>query len=159
MKHILHIILSHIKDSKDLLEELKHLDIPPGAKLFTADVTSLYTNIDTNTRLDAFQKILQNYHDLIPTNFLKETTLQLLMDNKIFSFGDMHWLQLQGTAMGTPAAPFYSIFTFSYHKNRHILNTFCSNITYYKHVWLDMDDTSWSNFKNKLDQFGNMLKT
>ena len=34
------------------------------------------------------------------------------------------WLQTQGTAMGTPAAPLYSILTFGYHENTSILNTF-----------------------------------
>jgi hypothetical protein len=52
------------------------------------------------------------------------------MNNNIFSFGNTFWLQLQGTAMGTPAAPLYSIITYGYHKNTQILPTFNDKLLY-----------------------------
>jgi hypothetical protein len=82
--------------------------------------------MDTTTGIQAMQHLLELYHEHIPTNFPRGfflTTLEIVMKNNIFSFGDTFWLQLQGTAMGTPAAPLYSIITYGVHENTHILTT------------------------------------
>jgi hypothetical protein len=85
------------------------------------------------------------------------------MNNNIFSFGDTYWQQLQGSAMGTPAAPLYSITTYGYFENMRILNTFHRNLLYYKRYiddifgfWVDMPETTWEDFKQTLDQFGQL---
>jgi len=118
MKELLHLIPSYIKNSTELIKDLQCLNLPRGAKLFTADATSMYTNIDTTTGLQTFTKLFERYKDHIPNSFPKEfflETLKIIMNNNIFSFGDTYWQQLQGTAMGTPAAPLYSIITYGYH--------------------------------------------
>ncbi len=85
------------------------------------------------------------------------------MENNIFKFGDTYWLQTQGTAMGIPVAPLYSIITFGVHENTTILNKFQSNLLYYKWfiddifgIWIDKAETTqmsysngsqWDNFK------------
>jgi hypothetical protein len=58
MKQLLYLIPSYIKDSMALLQQLDSLELPPGAKLFTADTSSMYTNIDTTTGIDALSKLL-----------------------------------------------------------------------------------------------------
>jgi hypothetical protein len=50
------------------------------------------------------------------------------MNNNIFSFGDTYWLQINGTPMGTPAAPLYSIITFGHHENTSILQIIITKI-------------------------------
>jgi len=50
------------------------------------------------------------------------------MNTNIFTFGDTFWHQLNGNAMGTPAAPLYSILTFRHYENSTILHTFHSNL-------------------------------
>jgi hypothetical protein len=57
MKDLLHLIPSYIRDSKPLIEELKQLQIPHDAKLFTAYATAMYTNINTSLRIQAFQDL------------------------------------------------------------------------------------------------------
>ena len=87
--------------------------------------------IDVDTGLLAFQTLFSTYKDLIPPTFPTEMflyTLETVMKNNVFTFGDTFWLQLKGTAMGTPAAPLYSIITFGMHENRHIFNQFQRNI-------------------------------
>jgi len=94
------------------------------------------------------------------------------MDNNIFKFGDTYWLQTQGTAMGTPAAPLYSIITFGYFENTSILPTFKPNLLYYKRfiddifgIWIDnhtpnatfnIQDQQWDAFTNELNNFGSL---
>jgi len=135
MKTLLPLIPSYVKNSSNLIKELRSLHLPPSAKLFTANASSMYTNMDTTTGIQAMQHLLELYHEHIPTNFPRDfflTTLEIVMKNNIFSFGDTFWLQLQGTAMGTPAAPLYSIITYGVHENTHILTTLNESLVYYK---------------------------
>jgi hypothetical protein len=179
MKDLLFLIPSYIKDSRHLLSELKHLQLPPNAKLFTADATAMYTNIDTNTGIRAFKMLFSEYRNLIPSDFPQELFLNILrivMENNIFKFGDTYWLQTQGTVMGTPAAPLYSILTYGYYENTTILNNFKTNLLYYKRfiddifsIWIDYDNSGkisaqsrtdptkpWERFKHTLNQFGSL---
>jgi len=59
MKDLLFLIPSYIKDSKSLLSELQELRIPSNAKLFTADATAMYSNINTDTGIKAFENLLR----------------------------------------------------------------------------------------------------
>jgi hypothetical protein len=47
MKDLLHLVQSFLKDSYSLIKELKELQLPDSALLFTADAISMYTNIDS----------------------------------------------------------------------------------------------------------------
>jgi hypothetical protein len=109
MKELLHFIPSYIKNSTELLKELKPIILPPGAKLFTADASSMYTNIDTPTGLQVLTNLFEQNINSIPNDFPKTfflRTLEIVMNNNIFTFSNTFWLQLKGTAMGTPAAPY-----------------------------------------------------
>jgi len=155
MKELLHLIPSYIKNSSNLNKELQNINLPENAKLFTVDASSMYTNIDTTTGFEAFRQLFSLYTNLIPVDFPKDfflQTLEIVMSNNILTFGDTFWLQLQGTAMGTPAAPLYSIITYGYYENTHILNTYQDNLIYYKRyiddifgIWIDY--TSWEEYK------------
>jgi hypothetical protein len=169
MKDLLFLIPSYIKDSKHLLDEIKNLTLPPNAKLFTADATAMYTNIDIKSGIITFEKLFDTYDNLIPKDFPRELFIKVLrtiMENNIFTFGDTYWLQTQGTAMGTPAAPLYSILTFGYHENTSILPNFKSQLIYYKRfiddifgIWIEdtkspsQSEHIWNNFKEKINQF------
>jgi hypothetical protein len=61
MKELLHLIPSYIKDSKSLISEISILDVPIGAKLFTADAMAMYSNIDIDTGLDMFKILFDKY--------------------------------------------------------------------------------------------------
>jgi len=166
MKQLLKFIPSYVKDSKSLISELRTLDIPSGAKLFTADATAMYTNIDVDTGLMAFRTLFNTYKDSIPQTFPTEfflSTLDNVMKNNIFTYGDTFWSQVQGTAMGTPAAPLYSIITFGVHENTQILNNFQQNIFFYRRyiddilgIWVEASETEWLEFKKRLNQFGTL---
>jgi hypothetical protein len=91
MKELLHLIPSYIKNSSKLIKDLQSIHLPEGAKLFAADVTSMYTNIDPATGQQSLRNLFIMYNDLIPTTFPKEFFLKMLeivMNNNIFSFGD-----------------------------------------------------------------------
>jgi hypothetical protein len=54
------------------------------------------------------------------------------MGNYVFSFADTFWLQLAGTAMGTPVAYSYAMISFGHHVNTNILQEFRPNLLYYR---------------------------
>jgi len=78
MKQLLPLIPSYIKDSRDLLKEIQTLHIPSDAKIFTADASAMYTNIDTNTGIEAFHDLFDRYAEEIPTDFPQRLFLHVL---------------------------------------------------------------------------------
>jgi hypothetical protein len=109
MKEVLLLIKSYTKNSSDIIQDLKHLQVPSNALLFSADATSMYMNIDTG--IQAFKDFFNWNSEQIPWGFPTAIFLQVLetvMSNNIFSFGNTTWLQLTSTTMGTPAACAYA---------------------------------------------------
>jgi hypothetical protein len=62
-------IPSYILNASDLLDQIDAINtVPPGARLFTSDTTSMYTNIDPDEGIPILQKYLETYKDEIPNN-------------------------------------------------------------------------------------------
>ena len=83
MKELLQLFPSYIKNSTDLIKDLKAINIPQNAKLFTADASSMYTNIDTATGLQVLNNIFSTYENRISPIFPREfflTVLELIMN-------------------------------------------------------------------------------
>jgi hypothetical protein len=169
MKTILPLIQSFLKDSYTLIEELKTFRIPETAKIFTADAQSMYTNIDTTTGLATMRDFLNHNKENLPTDFpctLFLQVLEIVMKNNIFSFAETYWLQLSGTAMGTPAACAYATITFGHFKNITLLPTFQESLLFYRRyiddvfgIWLPPThnkDIVWNNFKSALNSWGTL---
>lgn len=95
---------SFIKDSFSLLHLLDTTPFPSSSLILTADVVSLYPSIDINDGLLQLHKALTLA--LIPPPFIKFITslTQFVLCNNYITFGDSCWLQIKGTAMGTPLA-------------------------------------------------------
>ncbi len=92
-------------------------------------------NIDTNTGISSIRLFLNNNRRKIPSNFPTDLFLEVLsivMRNNIFSFSNTYWLQLTGTAMGTPTACSYATVAYGQHENSTILTTFHPYLLYYR---------------------------
>jgi hypothetical protein len=152
---------SYIKNSKSLKDMLLALELPPNAMLFTADAVSMYTNIDTKHALHTIGTYLRHNQRLfaeVPLDALLEA-LTLVMTHNVFSFGDTYWLQLSGTAMGTPPAPSYATIVYAIHEAT-LLRKYSSSLHFYKRYYIDdvfgiwvpnssdlaNDDSTWAEF-------------
>jgi len=169
MKTLIPLVQSYIQNSTAVANDLKSLEIPEGALLFSADATSMYTNIDTETGVSAIRDFIATNLRYLPQDFPTELSLQILnivMENNIFTFAGTYWLQLSGTAMGTPAACAYATISYGHHENTKILPAFRSQLLYYKRyiddifgIWLpplrDQAET-WNSFKHELDNWGKL---
>jgi hypothetical protein len=77
----------------------------------------MYTNIDTPSALKTLKQFFSTspYCSHMPVR-LKEAilcALTILMNHNVFRFGNTYWVQLNGTAMGTPPAPMYATVYFA----------------------------------------------
>ena len=98
---------TYFKDSYDFKERVDMVKLRPGARLFTSDAVSMYTNIDTNEALASICPFLR--HNESHYGHYDSRTLiraiKLVMKNNIIKFGDVYARQVSGTAMGKPPAP------------------------------------------------------
>jgi hypothetical protein len=103
-------LLEYNPSSIILLQLLSNVILPPGCKLFIADAKAMYTNIPTKPALLGLSQYLcSDYSHILPTvqrEALFDAALSIVvMRNNIFTFGDTHWHQQDGTAMCAPLPP------------------------------------------------------
>ncbi len=103
-------LLHYIANHRYLILRLKSTIIEPNytnKHIFSADVVSLYTNINHLVALECIRKILDYYFDATenskPDFLLKLFEYVLTMNN--FQFDGKDYLEVGGTAMGTRVAP------------------------------------------------------
>jgi hypothetical protein len=122
---------SHLRDSYQVLKEGK---IPVSAKVFTSDAVSMYTNIDPDHGLSAFNQWFDEYPNEMPSHFPKALFLQVLetvLTTNVFEFGDTNRLQLKGTVMGTSCACLYETVYYALHERRQLLAKYSMSLIYY----------------------------
>jgi hypothetical protein len=124
---------AYFKSSYELKKMLTSITLPPNTFLFTADVVSMYTNIPTAKALSFISNhIRETAHEFqdIPAEALVEA-LGIVMRNNVFTFGDVTYTQVRGTAMVTPPAPMWANLYMSINEDT-FLQPFDKNLTFYK---------------------------
>ena len=166
LQKLLPLSQTYLRDSNQVLEELEAIGpLPPGAKLFTADAVSMYTNIDTRHAMTVFRQWFRDYSIEIPTDFPQElflAVLEIVMTRNVFSFDDTFWLQIAGTAMGTSCACMYATMYYALHERQSILRSHGHQLPYFKRfiddifgIWIGGDTPAWTQFQNDLS-FGSL---
>jgi len=116
------------------------LVLPPGARLFTADAVSMYTNINTNAALAVICAFIEeneeefgHYHAATLI-----TALEIVMTKGIVKFNGKYAKQISGKAMGKPPAPCWSNLFEGLHE-KSFLPTWQTFLPFYKRF---IDDIS-----------------
>ena len=102
---------SYIKDTTQLINELRELSVEPDTFLVTIDVKSLYTCIPHSEGIQACTETLlksKENNPSQPNTTVLACLLEIVLKNNLFEFDGTHYKQLQGTAMGTKLAPAYA---------------------------------------------------
>ena len=160
---------SYFRNSCELHQQLCSTTYPPNAKLFTANAVSMYTNIPTNTAIMLIAKhICKSVTEERPKqNEALIAALKLMMLNNIFSFGDMTFKQLNGTAMGMPPAPPYATIYYGL-QEKNFLPKHKKHVIFYKRfiddvfgVWLphpnpQTNASLWDEFKDSMNTFSGL---
>ncbi len=156
---------TYIKDSNHLLDMLADIkDIPPNAKLWTSDANSMYTNINTPHAIQVISLWLDGLADRLPHDFPLEAVKEamiLVMENNIFEWGDMYFIQLLGTAMGTSAACMWATIYYAVHESGLLLPKYNKQLMDFLKRFIDDmiglwvgTDFEWECFKQDADDFG-----
>ena len=101
---------SHIKDTNEFIKLIENTKVPTDCLLVSIDVSSLYTNIPhSEGKAAAVDYLSTNTSDPVqPEPEVIGELISLVVENNVFEFNDKHYLQTQGTAMGTKMAPAYA---------------------------------------------------
>lgn len=99
---------SYIKDTYHFIQVIRSLSVPLHAHLFTIDIDSLYTNINTDAGLEAVESTFRKFPDSHRPDSAILQLLSLCLRNNDFTFNNQHYLQIHGTAMGQRFAPSYA---------------------------------------------------
>jgi hypothetical protein len=128
LQRVVHCCPSYLRDSANLLSELKQLPpLPAGSKLASADAVSMYTNMDTPHVISTVRKWLLRHQRSLPSDFhidLVTEAISIVMTQNVFQFDDTYWIQTCGAAMGTSVACVLATIYYSYHEETSILPTY-----------------------------------
>ena len=89
---------SHFRDTTDLSIRLKNLGgVPENCILATSDVSSLYTNIDTDNGLAIIEKELAKTGQIQPSAKTLTCLLEKVLKLNNFTFVNHNFIQVKGT--------------------------------------------------------------
>ena len=98
---------TYLRDTTDLLNHIKSIKPTGNTRILSLDVTSLYTNIPQDLGVNSIRTVGAILDP--DTDYSAAATLaKVVLENKIFKFNGDHYIQTQGTAMGTRMAPAYA---------------------------------------------------
>ena len=98
-----------IKNTKELVDKLKGLDIPPARKLVSYDVTALFTSVPMDKALEVITESL--HEDDTLTSRTEMTFPQIVelpdfcLNTTYFIYDGTYYHQTHGAAMGSPISP------------------------------------------------------
>ena len=102
-------ICHSIKNTKELVDKLRSLEIPPARKLVSYDVTAIFTSVPVEKALEVITERLQE--DDILTSRTEMTISQIVelldfcLNTTYFMYDGAYYQQTHGAAMGTPISP------------------------------------------------------
>ena len=99
---------SYIKDTYSFVSLLRNLSVPAHTLLFSADVDSLYTNIETDLGVRAVRAAFAKYPDHMRPGAQLLELLTLTLTRNDFEFNGNYYLQVCGCAMGRKYSPAYA---------------------------------------------------
>ena len=147
-----------INNSLDLVNKIKHVDLPPNSKFISFDVTSLFTNVPVEKTLKIASDILfeNRTHPTIHHEIMQALTL--CTSQNYFQFDHKLYSQKNGLAMGSPLSPLLADI-FMDHLEKRIFNSYNSllkNILYW-HRYVDDILCCWTGTDRQLNIFLNYL--
>ena len=153
---------SYIQDTTHFINFTRHLNrthspFPNNTLICTADVKSLYTNICHQEGLQACQQALETRQIKDPPTQDLVRMMELVLTLNNFQFDGQFYVQLSGTAMGTPAAVSYAILFMDFIE-RKMIQTAPSKPSHWKR-YIDDVFYIWENGIDELKVFQDHLNT
>ena len=112
---------------------MRDFEVPSNAILVTADVQSLYTNIQPNKGLEALRKMYDRYDVSMPFGEINRL-LELSLFHNDLLFNDQWFLQTSGTAMGKKYAPNFANIFMANLKDEVLHTTKCKPLVMFRFI-------------------------
>jgi len=96
---------SYIKNSYEFVKKIRHMEVGVKDFLVTADISSLYTNMDNTLTIEAVKKQFLKFPDPKRPDFLLLKILETLLTSNDFVFDDKSFKQIRGCSMGLSCSP------------------------------------------------------
>ena len=143
---------SFIKDTTDYLQKMAALNpLPSITTLVTLDVTSLYTNIPHSDGIEACKEIWESRSVKMPPTDCLVTMLTMVLKKNNFTFNGDHYLQINGTAMGTKMAPSYANIFMGKLEKQLLESSIERPLSWYR--FIDDVDMKWTQNDEELQNF------
>ena len=146
-----------LRDSGELIQCLEEIELPADCLLVTADVSSLYPNIDTKKAIIALDLLLRE--GKVAQTALLVQLIRLVFENNFlqseFSCDIYH--QTYGIAMGTPFAV-TAANAFMYYHERDIIELYAQHLILYKR-FIDDIFVIWDGTREILFEFLSAMNT
>jgi hypothetical protein len=168
------LLPTYIKDAEHLMRDLQRTfphGLPEGARLFSVDSVGMYSNIDTDHGVSVLTRWLTQYRNDLPKSMPVAfilASLKEIMKNNIFQFGDTHWRQRRGCAMGTSSAVNYACLYVGLLEVRRLLPRYNQQLLFFRRfiddgigVWINIpgDPHAWTSFFRCLNNWGSLKWT
>ena len=109
LQPILKLLSTVCTSSRHLIKDMHNKTFPPNSVILCADVTALYPNIPITLGIATVQKVIKDLNFFTPEKlYFLMALLRWVLTNNYCTFNNTTYLQLKGTAMGTPTAVVYS---------------------------------------------------
>lgn len=142
---------SHIKDTTDYINKTPKENLPENTILVTMDVCSLYTNIPHEEGMEACREVWDKRTvKSPPTKYLMKLLEHILKLNN-FVFDNKHYLQINGTAMGTKMAPSYANIFMGRLETRLLRHVPIKPFSWLR--FIDDIEMKWTDTREHLEQF------
>ncbi|XP_073481353.1 uncharacterized protein [Aquarana catesbeiana] len=144
---------SFLKDSKDVINNLKNLKVDNSTLLVTLDVESLYTNIKQTDALAAVAWGMKNLSDLQlkQRKFILEG-LRMAMGYNFFWHNHKYYRQIKGVGMGNKYAPSVANIFLSKWEEEDIYGRCWPHLLLYKR-YIDDILIIWKGSREQLEEF------
>ena len=156
-------IPTYIKNSEEYHHKITSRRWPAGTRIIAADATAMYDNIEIDHGIEAIKLWLDSLKDELPGDYPHEAILDALnvvMRNNLAEFGDCHFKQIRGTAMGTSVAVIYAGLYYGWHEKAKLLPTYDQFILDMSRFVDDMtvlwlgSHNDYLNFKRDVNNYG-----
>ena len=142
---------SYLKDTTDYIKKTPSKELPVGTLLVTMDVTSLYTNIPHEEGIAACRKVWDLRQIKRPSTESLVKLLEHTLKLNNFMFNGDHYLQINGTSMGTKMAPSYANIFMGDLEDRLLQQAPSKPLSWLR--FIDDIEMKWTEGREKLDEF------
>lgn len=146
---------SYVRDTYDFIDKIRNITLPTNCLLFTVDIDSLYTNIETPAGLEAVREWFIRYPDKKRPEEALLKLLEINLTKNDFEFNSNYYLQVKGTAMGKRFAPSYANIFMARWEEAALDAWHVKPLHYYR--FLDDIWGVWSGTEDQFKQFANHL--